>query len=85
MAISKTQTKRCLGTVALAALIGGLAGAVVGVMFAPKLGKDLRQDIRRKVKNLNQCSEDIQETKKTGYITLNNPKAKVTRAAVPPT
>ncbi|WP_291299709.1 YtxH domain-containing protein [Desulfosporosinus sp. BICA1-9] len=29
----------------MAALVGGLAGAVVGLMFAPKSGKELRQDV----------------------------------------
>lgn len=37
-----------LTAIAVAALVGGLAGAVVGLMTAPKSGKELRQDIRNK-------------------------------------
>lgn len=83
MTTPKTQTNNCLGTIALAALVGGLAGAVVGLMFAPKRGKDLRQDVWKMAKNFNHRSEDISGAKKTGYITLNNPK--VTQTVAPPT
>lgn len=41
-----------LSTVTLAALIGGMAGAVVSLMFAPKSGKELRQNIRDKTENV---------------------------------
>lgn len=41
----KVHQNSNLGTVAVAALIGGLAGAVVGLMFAPKSGKELRHGI----------------------------------------
>lgn len=44
----KTQRSTSLTTVAVAALVGGLAGAVVGLMFAPKSGKALRQGIQEK-------------------------------------
>jgi len=44
----KTQRSISLTTVAVAALVGGLAGAVVGLMFAPKSGKALRQGIQEK-------------------------------------
>ena len=43
--IQKAQQNSNLGTIAIAALVGGLAGAVVGLMFAPKSGKELRQDV----------------------------------------
>jgi gas vesicle protein len=41
----KSEQNSNFSTIAVAALIGGLAGAVVGLMLAPKSGKDLRQDI----------------------------------------
>jgi len=37
-----------LSTIAVAALVGGLAGAVVGLMLAPKSGKELRRGICKK-------------------------------------
>jgi gas vesicle protein len=33
-------------------LIGGLVGVVVGLLFAPKSGKELREDISEKAKDL---------------------------------
>lgn len=55
----KTQRNNNLGTVAVAALIGGLAGAVVGLMFAPKSGKALRQGIQTKADNVLERVEDV--------------------------
>jgi len=46
--VSKTQRSTSLTTVAVAALVGGLAGAFVGLMLAPKSGKALRQGIQEK-------------------------------------
>ncbi len=37
-----------ISSVVLAALVGGLVGAAVGVMVAPKTGKELRGDIVQK-------------------------------------
>ncbi|CAA7600057.1 Uncharacterised protein family YtxH [Acididesulfobacillus acetoxydans] len=38
--------RRCnLGTIAAAALVGGLAGAITGLLIAPKSGRDLRSDL----------------------------------------
>lgn len=37
-----------LSTIAVAALVGGLAGAVAGLMLAPKSGKAIRQGIQLK-------------------------------------
>lgn len=42
----------CLSTIAVAALVGGLVGAVVGLMVAPKSGKALRQGIHQKTDNV---------------------------------
>jgi len=46
--MQKSEQHSHLGTVAVAALVGGLAGAVVGLMLAPKSGRELRQGIYRK-------------------------------------
>ena len=48
-----------LGTVAVAALVGGLAGAVVGLMFAPKSGRELRQVIYKKADDAIEHVEDV--------------------------
>lgn len=47
-----------MGTVAVAALIGGAAGALVSVMIAPKSGKALRKDIQNKAEVLIEQVED---------------------------
>ena len=47
-----------VGTVAIAALVGGAAGALVSLMFAPKSGKALRQDIQKKAENVIEQVED---------------------------
>ena len=44
----KSQQNTSLSTVAVAALVGGLAGVVAGLMLAPKSGKELRQGICKK-------------------------------------
>lgn len=58
MKMPKIKQKASLGTVALAALVGGIAGAAVGLMFAPKSGKALRQDIHEKADNALQHVEN---------------------------
>lgn len=55
----KAQQNTDLKTVAVAALIGGLAGAAVGLMFAPKSGKELRQGIYKKADGAIERVEDI--------------------------
>ena len=47
-----------VGTVAIAALVGGAAGALVSLMFAPKSGKELRQDIQNKAVGIIEKVED---------------------------
>jgi len=46
--ILRTDQRPSLGTIAVAALVGGLAGVVVGLMVAPKSGKALRQGLQEK-------------------------------------
>lgn len=48
MKMPRTRRNTDLSTIAIAALIGGLAGAVVGLMCAPKSGKALRRGIYEK-------------------------------------
>ena len=55
----KSQHNTNLSTVAVAALVGGLAGAVVGLMLAPKSGKALRQGIREKTDVVKEHVEDV--------------------------
>ncbi len=52
-----------LSTVVIAALVGGIAGAAVGLMLAPKSGLELRQDIGSKTRQTFQELEEIAEEK----------------------
>jgi gas vesicle protein len=56
--MSKKEKHTSVGTVAIAALVGGAAGAFVSLMFAPKSGKALRQDIQNKVEGIIEQVED---------------------------
>ncbi len=56
-----------LSAIAIAALIGGLAGAAVGLMVAPKSGKELRQGICRKTDETIEHAEDI-TTRQAGVL-----------------
>lgn len=56
-----------LSSVAVAALIGGLAGAVVGLMVAPKSGKELRQGICKKANKTIEHAEDV-AAQQTGVL-----------------
>jgi len=55
----KAHQNTNLSTVAVAALVGGLAGAVVGLMFAPKSGKELRHGIYKKADDAIEHVEDM--------------------------
>lgn len=50
-------------TVVIAALIGGLAGAIVGLLVAPKSGSELRKDIEDKAKETWHSLEEITSEK----------------------
>lgn len=56
--MNKNQKSTSVGTVAIAAIIGGAAGAFVSLMLAPKSGKELRQDIQHKAVGLIDQVED---------------------------
>lgn len=55
-----------LTTVAVAALVGGLAGAALGILLAPKSGKELRQDLGGKAHEIgdkaHRAWRDLEET-----------------------
>ena len=55
----KAHQNTNLSTVAVAALVGGFAGAVVGLMFAPKSGKELRHGIYKKADDAIEHVEDV--------------------------
>ncbi|KJR47348.1 hypothetical protein UF75_2261 [Desulfosporosinus sp. I2] len=57
--IHKADKNMELGTIVVAALVGGVAGAVVGLLLAPKCGKDLRQGIGNKADNALERVEDV--------------------------
>ncbi|MHB1653154.1 MAG: YtxH domain-containing protein [Desulfitobacteriaceae bacterium] len=48
-----------LSTVIVAALIGGIAGAVTGLMLAPKSGRELRQEVGLKAQAAWQEVEEV--------------------------
>lgn len=48
----KNEKSTSVGTIALAGIVGGVAGAFVSLMFAPKSGKELRQDIQHKAEGI---------------------------------
>jgi gas vesicle protein len=50
----KPQCHFCMGL-----LIGGLLGALAGILFAAKSGKELRSDIKGKVSEVVKDAEDI--------------------------
>ncbi|AFM43242.1 hypothetical protein Desaci_4398 [Desulfosporosinus acidiphilus SJ4] len=75
MANQKSGLNRTtVGTIVLAALVGGFAGVLAGLLFAPQRGKDLRHSLRNNLKNRNQDSENLSQARRPGYITLNYPK-----------
>lgn len=55
----KTNHIPCLSTVAVAALVGGLVGAVVGLMVAPKSGRALRQGIQERTDSVIERVGDV--------------------------
>jgi len=52
------QRNTSLGTIAIAALVGGATGAFVSLLFAPKSGKAFRQDIQNKTVDIIEQVED---------------------------
>lgn len=54
------------GRLAIGAIVGIVAGAVAGVLTAPKSGKETRDDIKAKAEDLkNQASKHTKNVKKS--------------------
>ena len=51
-----------VGTAVTFLLIGLGAGAVVGMLFAPKAGRQMRKDLRRGYENARETFDDWKET-----------------------
>ncbi len=51
-----------VGTAITFLLIGLGAGAVVGMLFAPKAGRAMRRDLRRGYENARETFDDFKET-----------------------
>jgi gas vesicle protein len=51
-----------VGTAITFLLIGLGAGAVVGMLFAPKAGRQMRRDLRRGYENARETFDDFKET-----------------------
>lgn len=72
----KNAGRKVLGS----ALIGAVVGAVAGVLFAPKSGKETRKDIANKARTLESKAEQKAKSaasvaKKEGSTLLNKAKA----------
>ena len=50
-----------IGTAITFLLIGLGAGAVVGMLFAPKTGRQMRRDLRRRYENARETFDDFKE------------------------
>jgi gas vesicle protein len=51
-----------VGTAITFLLIGLGAGAIVGMLFAPKAGRQMRRDLRRGYENAKETFDDFRET-----------------------
>ncbi|MFZ3101275.1 MAG: YtxH domain-containing protein [Desulfitobacteriaceae bacterium] len=60
---NEVSKESSLSTVVIAALVGGIAGAAVGLMLSPKSGQELRQDIGSKARQTFQELQEVTEAK----------------------
>jgi len=60
----KYESSGNVGTAITFLLIGLGAGAVVGMLFAPKAGRQMRRDLRRGYDNARETLDDWKETAK---------------------
>jgi len=58
----KYESSGNIGTAITFLLIGLGAGAVVGMLFAPKAGRQMRRDLRRGYDNARETLDDWKET-----------------------
>jgi gas vesicle protein len=65
-------------------IVGGLIGAVVGILYAPKSGKETREDLARKADELlSQAKEkidDVEMMAERGKESLQEGKTRLKRA-----
>jgi len=60
------ENKSDHGSLLKGILIGGIAGAIVALMYAPKAGKELREEIKKKSSELkDELDKKYEETKET--------------------
>lgn len=55
----ESSDKSTVGTAVTFLLVGLGAGALIALLFAPKSGKQLRRDIRRKYEDAREAVEDL--------------------------
>lgn len=56
----------------IGALVGGMVGAAVGLLLAPKTGKDLRSDVATQAVNIKDKSVVLSSTAKEKTVQLSN-------------
>ena len=56
----------------IGALVGGIVGAAVGLLLAPKTGKDLRSDVAQQAVNIRDKSLVLSSTAKEKTVQLSN-------------
>lgn len=56
----------------IGALVGGIVGAAVGLLLAPKTGKDLRSDVAQQAVNIRQKGLVLTSTAKEKTVQLSN-------------
>jgi len=59
---NESEGGRNIGTAITFLLIGLGAGAVVGMLFAPKTGRQMRRDLRRGYENARETLDEFKET-----------------------
>jgi gas vesicle protein len=62
MSEGRYESSGNVGTAITFLLIGLGAGAVVGMLFAPKTGREMRKDLRRGYDNARETIDDWKET-----------------------
>lgn len=76
---NKTKKKGSSGVFFIGAALGALAGAVTGILTAPKSGKETRADIEREGKKaLNTAKKNLDETTKKINRQFGGKKQKTT-------